>query len=70
VKQKPQKEKNNVNTTPIGVQLVFILIAFVVLVGGFVMALSTEETKFIKAIILLGAGAIAVGLLKFVGVYK
>lgn len=62
--------KNNVNTTPIGVQLVFILIAIVVLVGGFIMALSTEGTMFIKAIILLGAGAIAIGLLKFVGVYK
>lgn len=62
--------KNNVNTTPIGVQLVFILIAIVVLVGGFIMALSTEGTMFIKAIILLGAGAIAIGLLKFVGLYK
>lgn len=62
--------KNNVNTTPIGVQLVFILIAIVVLVGGFIMALSTEGTMFIKAIILFGAGAIAIGLLKFVGVYK
>ncbi len=62
--------KNNVNTTPIGVQLIFILIAIVVLVGGFVMALSTEGTMFIKAIILFGAGAIAIGLLKFVGVYK
>ena len=62
--------KNNVNTTPIGVQLVFILIAIVVLVGGFVMALSTEGTMFIKAIILFGAGAIAIGLLKFVGAYK
>lgn len=62
--------KNNVNTTPIGVQLVFILIAIVVLVGGFIMALSTEGTMFIKAIILFGAGAIAIGLLKFVGAYK
>lgn len=62
--------KNNVNTTPIGVQLLFILIAIVVLVGGFIMALSTEGTMFIKAIILFGAGAIAIGLLKFVGVYK
>lgn len=62
--------KNNVNTTPIGVQLVFILIAIVVLVGGFIVALSTEGTMFIKAIILFGAGAIAIGLLKFVGVYK
>lgn len=62
--------KSNVNTTPIGVQLVFILIAIVVLVGGFIMALSTEGTMFIKAIILFGAGAIAIGLLKFVGVYK
>lgn len=62
--------KNNVNTTHIGVQLVFILIAIVVLVGGFIMALSTEGTMFIKAIILFGAGAIAIGLLKFVGVYK
>ena len=62
--------KNNVNTTPIGVQVVFILIAIVVLVGGFIMALSTEGTMFIKAIILFGAGAIAIGLLKFVGVYK
>ena len=62
--------KNNVNTTPIGVQLVFILIAIVVLVGGFIMAFSTEGTMFIKAIILFGAGAIAIGLLKFVGVYK
>ena len=62
--------KNNVNTTPIGVQLVFILIAIVVLVGGFIMALSTEGTMFIKAIILFGAGAIAIGLLKFVGLYK
>lgn len=62
--------KNNVNTTPIGVQLVFILIAIVVLVGGFIMALSTEGTMFIKAIILFGAGAIAIGFLKFVGLYK
>ena len=62
--------KNNVNTTPIGVQLLFILIAIVVLVGGFIMALSTEGTMFIKAIILFGAGALAIGLLKFVGVYK
>lgn len=64
------ERKSNVNTTPIGVQLVFILIAIVVLVGGFIMALSTEGTMFIKAIILFGAGAIAIGLLKFVGVYK
>lgn len=64
------ESKSNVNTTPIGVQLVFILIAIVVLVGGFIMALSTEGTMFIKAIILFGAGAIAIGLLKFVGVYK
>ena len=64
------EKKSNVNTTPIGVQLVFILIAIVVLVGGFIMALSTEGTMFIKAIILFGAGAIAIGLLKFVGVYK
>lgn len=64
------ERKSGVNTTPIGVQLVFILIAIVVLVGGFIMALSTEGTMFIKAIILFGAGAIAIGLLKFVGVYK
>ena len=64
------ERKSNVNTTPIGVQLVFILIAIVVLVGGFIIALSTEGTMFIKAIILFGAGAIAIGLLKFVGVYK
>lgn len=64
------ERKSNVNTTPIGVQLVFILIAIVVLVGGFIMALSTEGTMFIKAIILFGAGAIAIGLLKFVGLYK
>ena len=64
------ERKSDVNTTPIGVQLVFILIAIVVLVGGFIMALSTEGTMFIKAIILFGAGAIAIGLLKFVGVYK
>lgn len=64
------ESKSNVNTTPIGVQLVFILIAIVVLVGGFIMALSTEGTMFVKAIILFGAGAIAIGLLKFVGVYK
>ena len=64
------ERKNNVNTTPIGVQLVFILIAIVVLVGGFIMALSTKGTMFIKAIILFGAGAIAIGLLKFVGLYK
>lgn len=64
------ERKSNVNTTPIGVQLVFILIAIVVLVGGFIMALSTEGTMFIKAIILFGAVAIAIGLLKFVGLYK
>lgn len=64
------ERKNNDNTTPIGVQLVFILIAIVVLVGGFIMALSTEGTMFIKAIILFGAVAIAIGLLKFVGLYK
>lgn len=64
------ERKSNVNTTPIGVQLVFILIAIVVLVGGFIMALSTKGTMFIKAIILFGAGAIAIGLLKFVGLYK
>lgn len=64
------ERKSNVNTTPIGVQVVFILISIVVLVGGFIMALSTEGTMFIKAIILFGAGAIAIGLLKFVGVYK
>ena len=64
------ERKNDVDTTPIGVQLVFILIAIVVLVSGFIMALSTEGTMFIKAIILFGAGAIAIGLLKFVGLYK
>ncbi|MBQ2662115.1 MAG: rod-binding protein [Clostridia bacterium] len=64
------ERKNNVNTTPIGVQLVFILLAVAALVGGFIMALSTEGTMFIKAIILFGAAAIAIGLLKFAGVYK
>ena len=64
------KRESNVNTTPIGVQLVFILIAIVVLIGGFVLALSTEGTMFIKAIILFGAAAIAIGLLKAVGLYK
>ena len=67
---KTAERKSNVNTTPIGVQLVFILIAIVVLVGGFIMALFTEGTMFIKAIILFSAGAIAIGLLKFVGLYK
>jgi len=62
--------KNNVNTTPIGVQLLFIILSIVVLVGGFILALSTEGTMFIKAIILFGAVAIAIGLLKFVGLYK
>jgi len=62
--------KNNVNATPIGVQLVFIILSIVVLVSGFILALSTEGTMFIKAIILFGAVAIAIGLLKFVGLYK
>jgi len=62
--------KNNVNATPIGVQLIFIILSIVVLVGGFILALSTEGTMLIKAIILFGAVAIAIGLLKFVGVYK
>ena len=64
------ERKNNVNTTSIGVQLVFILLAVAVLVGGFVMALLTEGTMFIKAIILFGASAVAIGLLKLVGVCK
>lgn len=65
----PQKEKD-VNTTSRGIQLLFILIAIAVLVGGFILALSTEGTKFITAVILFGAVAIAIGLLKFVGLYK
>lgn len=65
----PQNEKD-VNTTSSGVQLVFTLIAIAVLVGGFILALSTKGTTFIKAIILLGAVAIAIGLLKLVGLYK
>lgn len=64
------ERKNNVNTTPIGAQLIFIFLAIVVLIGGFILALSSEGTMFIKAIILFGAVAIAIGLLKFVGVYK
>ncbi len=65
----PQKEKD-VNTTSSGVQLVFALIAIAVLVVGFILALSTEGTMFIKAVILFGAVAIAIGLLKLVGLYK
>lgn len=65
----PQKEKD-VNTTSSGVQLFFTLIAIAVLVGGFILALSTEGTTLIKAIILFGAVDIAIGLLKFVGLYK
>lgn len=65
----PQKE-NGANTTSSGVQLLFILIAIAVLVGGFILALSTQETMFITAIILFGTVAIAIGLLKFVGLYK
>lgn len=64
------ERKNNIKSTPAGVQLFFIILSIVILVGGFILALSTEGTMFIKAIILFGAVAIAIGLLKFVGLYN
>lgn len=64
------ERKNNVNKTPIGAQLLFAFLAIVVLIGGFILALSTEGTMFITAAILFIAAAIAIGLLKIVGLYK
>ena len=62
--------RNNSNTVPIGVQLFFILLAVIVLIAGIIFAIAVEGTLFIRAVILSGAVAIAIGLLKFVGLYK
>ncbi len=58
------------HTTPKVVRLAFFTIAVIVLAVGIFMALSTEGTMFVKAIILFCTGAVAKGLLKFVGIHK
>lgn len=69
--QKPESVgRNNSNTVPIGVQLFFILLAVIVLIAGIIFAIAVEGTLFIRAVILSGAVAIAIGLLKFVGLYR
>lgn len=69
--EKPESVgRNNSNTVPIGVQLFFILLAVIVLIAGIIFAIAVEGTLFIRAVILSGAVAIAIGLLKFVGLYK
>lgn len=69
--EKPESiGRNNSNIMSIDVQLVFILLAVIVLIAGFIFTIAVEGTLFIRAIILFGAVAIAINLLKFVGLYK
>lgn len=62
--------KDDADTSFIGVRVVVMLVAVAVLAGGLVLAFSTKGTAFIKAIILFGAGAAAIGLLRMAGICK
>lgn len=67
---KTHERKDDADTSLIGVQVVVMLVAVAVLAGGLVLAFSTKGTAFIKAIILFGAGAAAIGLLRMAGICK
>lgn len=62
--------EDDADTSFIGVRVVVMLVAVAVLAGGLVWAISTKGTAFIKAIILFGAGAAAIGLLRMAGICK
>lgn len=62
--------EDDADTSFIGVRVVVMLVAVAVLAGGLVWAFSTKGTAFIKAIILFGAGAAAIGLLRMAGICK
>lgn len=62
--------EDDADTSFIGVRVVVMLVAVAVLAGGFVWAISTKGTAFIKAIILFGAGAAVIGLLRMAGICK
>lgn len=53
-----------------GAQVLLILLAILVLLGGFALAIATEGTMFIKAMILFAAAAIAIKFLKLGGLYR
>ncbi len=62
--------EDDADTSFIGVRVVVMLVVVAVLAGGLVLAISTKGTAFIKAIILFGAGAAAIGLLRMAGICK
>lgn len=64
------EREDDADTSFIGVRVVVMLVAVAVLAGGLVWAISTKGTAFIKAIILSGAGAAAIGLLRMAGICK
>ncbi len=63
------ERNNNAYTTSENIEWLFIILSVVVLIGGIILAFNTEA-MFIRAVILFGAVAIALKLLKFVGLYK
>ena len=67
---KTHERKDDADTSFIGVRVVVMLVVVAVLAGGLVWAFSTKGTAFIKAIILFGAGAAAIGLLRMAGICK
>ena len=64
------EREGDADTSFIGARVVVMLVAVAVLAGGLVLAFSTKGTAFIKAIILFGAGAAAIGLLRMAGICK
>lgn len=64
------ENKSNTDAPSASVQLVCTFLAIIVIFGGIILALSSEGTMFIKAIIAFAAAYVAIGLLKLGGVYN
>ena len=70
-KSERNTNQEQINKAAPGVaQFIIVLIAIVLLIGGFIFALTTSGTLFVRAVILFAAIAAASRLLKFIGFYK
>ena len=65
-----KKETPTENDSSIGAQLFILALAIVILIGSIILALYVKGGEFIRGGILFAAVAIAVGLLKFAGLYE